>query len=139
MKKILAVMVVMAVPSFAANACLDRATNSELLSEISRRMGGGGGGGDNVMVDSTVDLPCVETLGQRYPYQPDRALLISWAGQCRTNVDGDRCSLISSQPNSACVDRLVRMYPFQPDQSVLQQFSTACLSKKYSCPTTRVL
>jgi hypothetical protein len=116
----------------AANACLERATDNEILSELSRRLGHGGGGGDPIIVDSAVDLSCVTKLAQKYPYQPSQDLLVSWAGQCRTNVD-ERCLLISSSASTDCIDELSRLYPYQPSAGTLEAFGAACLRKRFSC------
>lgn len=118
----------------AANACLERASDEEIIDELSRRLGhgGGGGGGQPIIVDSSVDQNCVSKLAQKFPYQPNEDNLISWAGQCRTIAD-DRCLLISSSANSSCLDLLLKLFPYQPSATNLENFGRACQSRRYSC------
>ncbi len=115
-----------------SNSCLERASDNEILAEVSRRMGNGNGGNDPHFVDSAVNLQCIADLDTRYPYNPTFDMLITWADQCRETVDS-RCILLSSSPNSACVADLDRRYPYNFSDTELVRLSEACKSKRFSC------
>jgi hypothetical protein len=137
MKKFLYIAVCVISVSYSAfsadNSCLERASNHELLGEVSRRMGnGGGGGGDPQIIDAKVDLVCVASLARKHPYTPDVELLTSWAAQCRDMVD-DRCLLLASSANTACVDDLSRRYPYSMSPEEVVKITNACRNQRFSC------
>jgi hypothetical protein len=123
-------------PSFAQadSSCLEQASNNELVSELSRRLGtgGGGDGGGAIQVKSSVNLTCIDETARLHFYRPDYELLLRWAKSCRGTV-GEDCRLVSSSSNSACVTNLTTKFWYRPDANQLEGFVEACLDKTYSC------
>ena len=116
----------------ASASCLDSVSNSQLLNEVSDRMGNGSPG-DGIQVTQEVSLVCLQSSKDNYSYTPNETRLLEWANDCRTEVNTRKCTEISATPNVACFDKLIEFYPYTPNNRTISEFQRACRSKTFVC------
>lgn len=96
--------------------------------------GRGGHEQEQVTVVYGVNLECVQTQRDAYGSSPNMERLIGWANTCRSSLDWNRCTYISSSIDNDCVKTLVAIYGSSPSGENLQKVTQACESKVYQCP-----
>lgn len=91
-------------------------------------------GGSSYTVVSSVDLSCVKTLDDAYPYSADFKMLVGWFQQCRTApLSQPYCTVTNTQFTAVCFKTFDDMYPYTMDNAELTEVQNTCRTVSFQC------